>query len=116
MLKKILKQIVRIIHVFLVLFYFVGAFIAKKYLILFIFAWPLLFLHWQTNNNKCICTQIEAWLDNQEDCLNQYEDFPFITRMLNFLNIEIKGKKTKYYIFCTSLTFFWLIGMYRYYN
>jgi hypothetical protein len=116
MLKKVLKHIVRIIHVIMILFLFGGAFIPKKYLILFIFAWPLLYLHWQTNNNKCICTQVECWFDNQPYCLDQNEDFPFMTQILKIINIEIKDNKTKQYIFCTTLTFFWLIGMYRYYN
>ena len=116
MFKKILKPIVRTIHILLIIFFFAGAFIPKKYLILFIFTWPLLYLHWQTNNNKCIFTEIEYWLDdNEEEVLNQYENFPFMTCMLNGLNIKIKGKKTKYYIFCTILTFFWLIGLYRYF-
>ena len=114
MIKKVLKPIVRIIHLFLIFFLFAGAFMPKKYLLLFIFAWPLLYLHWKTNNNRCICTQIECWLDEQSYCLDQYEDFPFMTLLLDFLNIEIKGNKTKYYIFCTILTFFWLIGMYRF--
>lgn len=116
MLKKILKPIIRFIHIVFIFFFFVGAFIPKKYLIFFIFAWPLLYLHWCTNNNKCIFTQIECWLDNKQYCLDQDEEFPFMNHILNTFNITINDNKTKHYIFCMSLTFFWLIGIYRYYS
>lgn len=114
MVKKILKNFVLVIHFIILSFLFFGAFLSKKYLFYYLFAWPLLFLHWKTNGNKCIISQIECWLDNKPS-LNHDEEFPFMAYILKFINIEINDNKVKNRIFCTSLTFFWLIGMYRYF-
>ena len=114
-LKNILKLILRLIHFIFVVLLIVGAFIPKKYLLYFIIMWPLINLHWITNNTKCVCTQIECWLDNEPYCLDHDEDFPFLTHILSYANIEI-NKKTKLNIIYMGLTFFWLIGVYRYYH
>jgi hypothetical protein len=115
-IKKLICYIMKAMHYFVVLFITLGAFIPKKYLVYFLFAWPILYLHWQMNNNKCLLTQIECWLDNQPYCNVTDNDFPFVTNMLNYLHIEITGNEQKNRIMNSGLTCFWLFGMYRYYK
>ena len=116
MLKKVIKYIVSFLHMLIVLFIFLGAFLPKKYLIYFIFAWPLMYLHWYTNDENCISTEIECWADKKPYCSEPADDFPFVTNLLKKFNITIHEKETKKYIIEFTLTTFWLIGVYRYYN
>ena len=115
-IKKGIKYIMTIIHYFIVLFITFGAFLPKKYLIFFVFAWPILYLHWYTNNDRCFFTQIECWLDKQPYCSKPAAEYPFVTKMLSYVNIEIKSKQHKKYAINAMLSFFWLIGIYRYFN
>jgi hypothetical protein len=115
MLKNLIKYFIRFIHILMILFMLLGAFLPKKYLIYFIFALPLLYLHWLTNNNKCISTEIECCADKQPYC-SEVADYPFLTHLLNKFDITVKDKNTKKNIVCYGLTSFWFIALYRYYT
>jgi len=114
--KKYMRYFFNLIHYFVVVFITLGAFLPKRYLFYFIFAWPLLYLHWKTNNNKCILTEIECWIDKQPYCERNHNDYPFITNLLSYFHIEIKNRKTKNNLIHYLVTFCWLIGMGRYYK
>jgi hypothetical protein len=114
--KKYMRYFFNLIHYSIVAFITLGAFLPKKYLFYFIFAWPLMILHWKTNNDKCFITELECWLDKQPYCDRSDNEYPFVTHLLSFFNIKITDKKTKNNIIMYGLTFFWLIGMGRYYK
>lgn len=116
MLKNLTLNFIIFTHILIVLFLLLGAFLPKKYLIYFLFFLPFLYIHWLTNNGKCICTQLECWIGKNEYCLEPGVNFPLVDRILKYFNIYITDKKTKDTVIVYTLTIFWLIGLYRYYK
>ena len=98
-----------------------GFLIPKKYLLVFVVLWPSVYLSWQLNNNKCILTEIEYYLDNKKfsPSVTEDHDYPFIRRMLSNININLTNQKTLsnkhiHYIIMLVLTLLWLIGLVKY--
>ena len=114
-MRKIIKNIVVFIHNLIVLFLVIGFLLPKKYLIYFLIAWPLVYLHWKTNNNRCSLTELEYWLDNKPypADLSNYDGFHFLKKMVDSFNID---ERLQYYIGTYGFNLTWLIGVYRYYN
>ncbi len=93
-----------------------GFLLPRKYLYLYIIAWPIVYIHWQLNNNKCILTEIEYKLQNKKNTptANKDHDFPFINKMLNEWNIYLSNNQIHYLIFFI-LTITWIIGLIRFF-
>lgn len=86
-IKKYILLIVKGLHVVIAIFFILGAFLPKKYLIFFIFGWPLMYLQWILNNNKCLLTDIEYWLANYQRPVPNYQYYFFVVDPLfKFLN------------------------------
>jgi len=113
--KKYMRYFFNLIHYSIAAFMTLGSFLPKKYLVYFIFVWPITVLHWKTNNNKCFITEFVCWIDKQPYC-DRTSNYPFVTHLLSFFNINITDKKTKNNVIMCGLTFFWLIGVTRYYK
>jgi hypothetical protein len=60
--KILLSKIVKINHKFFFYFVIFGFLLPSKYLLCHLFAWPTIFLHWKTNNNRCWISELEDWL------------------------------------------------------
>jgi hypothetical protein len=116
-IKKYLLPVVKSVHVVSALFLTLGALLPKKYLIYFIFGWPLLYLQWILNDNKCLLTQVEYWLANDPRPVPNYHYDFVISRtdpFFKFFNIKIDNELINFYCYFI-LIFCWLIGTYRYY-
>lgn len=122
MIKTALLNFVKIFHNLLVFFIVFGVFVPKKYLIYFLFVWPIVFIHWQTNSNRCVLTELEYWLEgkpypksqtNSANVLKADPPSPFIRKITGtlfdgFTDGELH--KTILGLF----TLFWVIGLIRY--
>jgi hypothetical protein len=122
-MKKILKLAIILIHKIIVFFMISGFLIPKKYLFFYVIMWPSVYLSWQLNNNKCILTQIEYYLDNNKfpPLVQDDHDYPFIRRMIKNIspklaNQKILTNKQIHYIIVLSLTILWFIGVIRYFK
>jgi hypothetical protein len=115
-IKKIMSWFLKVMHLILGTFLVWGAFISKKYLIYFLFLLPVIYLHWLTNNNNCVLTELELCLDSNPNCINNGENFEILGYILNYMNIDVPHKPDRQIIFCAVVSFFWVVGLYRYYK
>nr|QBK88903.1 MAG: uncharacterized protein LCMiAC01_05850 [Mimivirus LCMiAC01] len=94
-----------------------GFLLPKKYLKFHALLWPLTYLHWKTNNDKCAVTQLEKYLKGDKNVPtveNDHDDGDanFMKRFFKGwgINLTMRGIHT-----CTLIIFTvsWLITMYR---
>jgi len=111
---KILILLLEIIHRILVYFMLFGFILPIKFLYIHIFAWPLVYLHWQLNNDRCILTEWEYKLKGIEykyiPTSSEDHDWPFMRKALSILNINLTNKQMDKYI-KKYLTIAWLISL-----
>jgi len=117
MIRKFFKKVVYLIHKLFVYFLILGAFLPKKYLFYYIIAWPITYIHWQFNKQRCILTQLEYFIDNKAFPPKVYEDndFPFMKSIFDELNIKMSNSEIHYMVMYGN-TIFWLIGVIRYFR
>jgi hypothetical protein len=113
--RKILARLVKIIHQLIVYFCVLGVFLPSKYLIYYIPIWPLIYLHWQFNSNKCILTELQYWLEfkSSTPTIDLDHNFPFIRSISGNLFKNISNKNLHNFII-RSITLLWIIGVIRY--
>jgi|LakMenEpi03Aug12_release.lakeMendotaPanAssembly.Ray.scaffolds.fasta_scaffold1713252_2 hypothetical protein len=116
-LKTILKKILIIIHNLIVYFMAIGFLMPDFLLSFYIITWPSVYLHWQFNNNRCILTELEYYLDNKPypPTVDADHDYIYISKMLRDLNIKMSNDKIHYSI-VYGFTIFWIIGCIRYFK
>jgi len=116
-MKKFLKKVVYLIHKLFVYFLVFGAFLPEKYLFLHIIAWPLTYIHWQFNEQRCILTELEYLIDNKPfpPKVQEDDDFPFMKNIFDEIGIKIKNSEL-HNIIVYGNTIFWLIGVIRYFR
>ena len=116
-MRKFFKKVVYFIHKLFVYFLVLGVFLPEKYLFYYIIAWPITYIHWQFNDNRCILTELEYFLDDKPypPTINKDHDFPFIKSILEKLNIKMSNSELHYTsIYCNTIL--WLIGVIRYFR
>ena len=110
-----LSSFIHIFHRILTYFTLFGFLLPRKYLIYHLFFYPSMIIHWMTNNNKCILTELEIKLSGRS--WSEFES-SFGIKLFNSLGFNIKKDKntsdfiTKLYI--TTYTISWFISLYRY--
>ena len=81
-----LQIILIILHASLVIIFTIGPFLPGKYLIYYLFLWPVTYIHWYFNDNKCMLTEIEYNVDRQHyNGINEYI-YNSKGKFLSFLN------------------------------
>ena len=58
-MNNLLQKLLVLLHLFLLVLFFIGPFLPGKYLIYYLFLWPFTYIHWHFNNNQCILTDLE---------------------------------------------------------
>lgn len=58
-MNNLLQKILVLLHLFLLVIFFIGPFLPGKYLIYYLFIWPFTYIHWHFNNDQCILTDLE---------------------------------------------------------
>jgi hypothetical protein len=112
-MKKIVIEVLNKLHEMLVLLILFGWLLPRNYLIYYIFLYPLLLLHWKSNNGNCILT--DWWIklsgkDYRKDSKN-----PFMSKMFKKYGINLTDKQTTFLLdYVYKIT--WLIAVLRYFN
>jgi hypothetical protein len=116
-MRKFIKIIINIIHKLLVYFMFFGVLLPEKYLLYFVITWPFIYIHWQLNNNRCILTELEYYLDNKPypPTIDKDHDYPFMKSVLGDFGISMDDENIHYGVMY-GLTILWIIGMIRYFK
>lgn len=119
-MKDSLICILNAFHKLLVYFMIFGCLLPEKYLWIHLLLWPIVYVHWQFNDEKCCLTQLELYLKyntSRKDAPkvehDHGEDFYFLRKLLaDFnLNLTIEQMHTgTYVVFTTS----WFISFIRY--
>ncbi len=114
---KLWILIVHIFHLLLVFSVTFGFLLPNKFLIYHLVSWPLVWLHWNLNNDYCFLTQYERKLKNKISPHNKSDNksnSEFMKKIFNNMGIYMSVEKililTKI-LFTTS----WLISAYRYF-
>lgn len=103
-------SVIYIIHIILVYFIILGFLLPYEYLWIHLLTFPLIVLHWKTNNDKCILTEYEytsEQIDNKKA--------PFMQKFFASYGLNLNDKdadKATYILFTTT----WLISCIRYYR
>lgn len=105
-----LALIVHILHRILVYFNLFGFLLPKKYLIYHLFLWPIILIHWLTNNNKCFLTQLEIQLSGNNWGKKESD---FGIGIAKSFGINLSKKETDK-ISITLATISWLISLIRF--
>ena len=77
-MRKVLKQIFIIFHLFLILIFIIGPFLPGKYLIYYLFLWPLVYIHWYFNDDRCMLTELEYNTDT--DFFSSFNEYSFFSK------------------------------------
>ena len=101
--------LVNIIHNIFILIMIFGFMLPKKYLKFHALIWPLTLLHWKTNNNKCMLTQLEKYLKGDD---SDSSDSSFMKSFFKRWGINLTMRGTNI-LNITLYTLGWLITMYR---
>ena len=117
MIRKILKKVVYLIHKLFVYFLILGAFLPEKYLFYYIISWPITYIHWQFNEQRCILTQLEYFMDNKPypPKVEEDQDFPFMKSIFDEIGIKMSNSELHNTVIWSN-TIFWLIGVIRYFR
>jgi hypothetical protein len=109
-----------VLHKIIVYFIIFGCLLPKKYLPFHLASWPIVYIHWKLNDNKCILTQLEHWLKDGTSMKDapkigekRDDDFYFTKKTLGNLSINLSDEDIDnlvYLVFSIS----WLISFYRY--
>lgn len=113
-----LTNLVVFIHTLIVLFLFWGFLLPKKYLIYHLIAWPIVWLHWQLNNQRCILTEWEFKLrgiDDAQIIKVTENDSPFMRKFYKviFGNDKTISNETIHNSVVFGFTFAWIISLIR---
>ncbi len=91
----------------------VGFMMPERFLFYFILSWPCIYLHWQINENRCILTDLEYYIDGKTPPQGNNYQFPNIQKKIAEFGIKLQHMHI-YYFFMYGLTAFWIIGFIRY--
>jgi hypothetical protein len=114
----ILTNLLVFIHTLIVFFLSWGFLLPKKYLIYHLFAWPIVWLHWQLNNQRCILTEWEFKLrgiDDAQIIKVTENDSPFMRKLYKMIFGDKKSisNETLHYSIIILFTLAWIISLIR---
>jgi len=111
---KQICQLVKWLHELIWYISIFGIFLPKKYLFYYLFLWPIIFIHWQFNGQRCCLTDLECYLKGiyPGPTVQQSLGTP-VRKFLDSHNIRVR-KITMYYVSLAICTLLWLIALYRY--
>jgi hypothetical protein len=119
MLHPIFIKLFVMFHRLLVYFMTFGFIFSYDFLIYYLPIWPIVWFHWQINNNICILTEIEYILKNNHTKAPEIQDnhdYQFFREISKLFGIEQMSNRTIHNIVIISLSIAWLIGYIRYYK
>ena len=114
-IKNMLSKLIRLVHQLLIYFILLGVFLPNKYLFFYLITWPLIYLHWQFNSNKCALTQLEYWIQSipYPKSTNSNNTYPFVRSISGNLFTNTSND-LMHKIIISCFTLFWFVGLIRY--
>ena len=100
----LLLFILYVIHNLFIVFVAFGFLLPSKYLIYYVFCWPIMLLHWTLNDNNCFMTQLQNYIKHESSNKTIYE------RVSSRLNISIEHAEM---LVIYGITFIWTIAIIR---
>ena len=118
--KYILANVIHITHKIIAYIVIFGFLLPKKYLWYHQFLFPILFLHWKTNNDSCILSQIEVYIlgdKNVPIVENDHDDSDstFMKSLFSNWGLKITSDHESNIYTVVLFTTSWLITLYRLY-
>lgn len=110
-----LRRALQSLHYLIVLIVLIGWLGSDAlWLKFYVFALPVMVLHWRLNGNRCILTDIEMWFIHSPETMppkNQHE--PFIARILrSFFKRDVSLTEANRWAYgCVTLA--WLLGIFQ---
>jgi hypothetical protein len=97
---------------------FLGFLLPEKYLPFHLLVWPIVYTHWQFNDDRCILTQLELKIKNgsAKDAPFAHDhssDYYFMKKILADFNIELSNNAMSYFTY-SLFTIAWIISFVRY--
>jgi hypothetical protein len=85
-------QLITLLHFFITIFTFFGILLPNKYIKYYILFIIILQIHWLTNNNECIITQIEQKYATDMNIIHEQmksdTKYPFMEKIFNKINVS----------------------------
>ena len=81
-----MKKVLVFFHLSLVLIFIVGPFLPGKYLLYYLFLWPIVYIHWYFNDNRCMLTEIEY--NNDTDYFSSINEYSFFSKDVIFSSLK----------------------------
>jgi hypothetical protein len=93
----VLARIVCIIHLLAIGFIVFGWLLPQNFLIFHITFVPLTFLHWKTNNNRCVLTQLQKYFEKGK--VKKAEEGDFVRSLFKKMGLELSNKQLFFVIY-----------------
>ena len=114
---KKLSSILNWLHELFVIVMVLGCMLNINYLRIHLYAFPVLILHWLTNDGYCVITEVTAKMSEESDKLygdKEESSRLFMKRMFKKYGLDLSG----YWLNVSTITLFfiaWIISSFRYY-
>ena len=114
-------NLIKFIHYLVIFVLIVGVFLPSKYLIYYIFLWPVVYFHWYFNDNKCMLTELESHFDIKYPNVNIHEEVSHykyieIFEGLKKINIYFDNIDSFTSYVYTIVMIFWVVSLIRLLN
>jgi hypothetical protein len=112
-----LSNLLNWLHELFVIVMIFGCFINDNYIRVHLYAFPILIIHWLTNDGYCFVTEVTAKMSEESDKLygdKEESSRLFMKRFYLKYGLDLSG----YWLNVSTITFFfiaWIISSYRYY-
>jgi len=115
----ILVKLVRYFHYTYMLTLIFGVLLPSKYIIYYLCLLPALYLHWYFNDNKCMLSELESHLDNENSNINnqdeaRYYQLETIFKRLKKINIYFYDGDLFISLILNVSIICWIIGFIRF--
>lgn len=109
-------KIIEIFHEIFVITMIYGFILPKPFLKYYLLLWPITYIHWQFNNDKCFLTELEykfKGIKEESPISSKDHNYPFMRKLYSKFNIHLTDEQIHNFIIM-KINIFWLIGAVRY--
>jgi hypothetical protein len=111
-----MKKVLVFVHLSLVLIFIIGPFLPGKYLLYYLFLWPLVYIHWYFNDDRCMLTELEY--NNDTDFFSSLNEYSFFSKdsiftALRKINIFFNNEHSFHISLDKIRTTLWIVAFIR---
>ncbi len=93
-----IANILNFTHRIIVYFMLFGFILPEKYSWIHGITFPLVYLHWKTNEGNCVLTEYELKLRGIKEKPSGMDDYPFMIKIFKEFGIDMTNEEIKKYI------------------